>query len=162
MFILLDIDGVMIDASPWKRPEILEDNFMKFNSKSIAALSKILDATQAEIILTTTHKDSFNLTQWKSIFKKRNIPIISIKKLPKNTENLNRKDEILNWYFTNKIEDNFIIIDDDKSLNLLPEFLKEKLILTSATVGLTNYLADIAIENLKNQEQTLKMHEILI
>jgi hypothetical protein len=85
-----------------------------------------------------------------------------IKKLPKNTENLNRKDEILNWYFTNKIEDNFIIIDDDKSLNLLPEFLKEKLILTSATVGLTNYLADLAIENFKNQEQTIKMHEILI
>jgi hypothetical protein len=68
----------------------------------------------------------------------------------------------LNWYFTNKIEDNFIIIDDDKSLNLLPEFLKEKLILTSATVGLTNYLADIAIENLNKQESVSKMNEILV
>jgi hypothetical protein len=50
---------------------------------------------------------------------------------------MNRKDEILSWFNSNNVPDNFIIIDDDKSLNALPEYLKRNLILTSSMVGLT-------------------------
>lgn len=152
MLILLDIDGVMVSASPWKQPEILEDNFMDFSPQASKALEKIISSTKADILLTTSHKESFNLNEWKNIFKRRNININKIGKLPKNIGHLNRKDEILNWYGGNSINDCFIIIDDDKSLNALPVFLKSKLIQTSATVGLTDYLADEAIENLKHQQ----------
>lgn len=155
MLILLDIDGVMIPATPWKRPEILEDNFMAFSVQAVKALDKIILSTSADILLTTSHKDSFDLARWKEIFEKRNIHVNKINKLPINNLHLNRKDEILNWYNSLITETNFIIIDDDKSLNALPHFLKEKLIQTSATVGLTNYLAEEAIENLKKQKLEL-------
>jgi hypothetical protein len=48
-----------------------------------------------------------------------------------------------------------MIIDDDKSLNALPEFLKDKLIQTSASVGLTNYLAMEAINKFKNSSRKI-------
>ncbi|MNE99925.1 hypothetical protein D3C80_1986720 [compost metagenome] len=43
----------------------------------------------------------------------------------------------------------FVIIDDDKSLNILPKEIKDRLVLTSGSVGLTNELADQAISVLK-------------
>ncbi len=155
MLILLDIDGVMVPANSWKRPEILEDNFMNFSSQAIKALEKIISSTSADILLTTSHKDSFNLNQWKRIFERRNITINKIDKLPKNVNHLNRKGEILKWFYADNNNQNFVIIDDDKSLNSLPDFLKKKLIQTSATVGLTNFLADEAIRNLKEQQYEL-------
>lgn len=155
MLILLDIVGVMVPASPWKRPEILEDNFMNFSLQATKALEKIISSTSADILLTTSHKDNFTLNQWKDIFEKRNIKVGKIDKLPKNANHLNRKDEILNWFNANNINENFIIIDDDKSLNSLPDLLKNRLIQTSATVGLTNFLADEAIRNLREQEYEL-------
>ena len=155
MLILLDIDGVMVPANSWKRPEILEDNFMNFSIQATKALEKIISSTSADILLTTSHKDSFSLNQWKKIFENRNINIRKIGKLPKNINNLNRKDEVLDWFTSNNIAQNFIIIDDDKSLNSLPGFLKNRLVQTSATVGLTDFLADEAIRKLREQEYEL-------
>lgn len=155
MLILLDIDGVMVPANSWKRPEILEDNFMNFSIQATKALEKIISSTSADILLTTSHKDTFSLNQWKKIFENRNINIRKIGKLPKNINNLNRKDEVLDWFTSNNIAQNFIIIDDDKSLNSLPDFLKNRLVQTSATVGLTDFLADEAIRKLREQEYEL-------
>lgn len=155
MLILLDIDGVMVPANSWKRPEILEDNFMNFGLQATKALEKIISSTSADILLTTSHKDSFDLNQWKSIFENRGITVNKIDKLPKNVNHLSRKDEILNWFNSNKTTENFIIIDDDKSLNALPDVVKNKLIQTSATVGLTDSLADEAIRKLKEQQLEL-------
>jgi hypothetical protein len=64
--------------------------------------------------------------------------------LVENTELLSRKEELLNWFNTNEIHEDFIIIDDDKSLNDLPKFFKNRLILTSSLIGLnTSYRDDI-------------------
>jgi len=35
MFLLLDIDGVMVPANSWRRPEILADGFVEFNPKQL-------------------------------------------------------------------------------------------------------------------------------
>ncbi len=144
MFILLDIDGVMVTAGSWKRPEILNDGFFEFSNKAVQAIQKIISETSATILLTSSHKSTYSISQWKNIFSSRGINT-KIDKLEDNLTFLNRKDEILRWYQNqNNIED-FIIIDDDKSLNGLPQQLKDKLILTSATVGLNDELADEAI-----------------
>ena len=64
--------------------------------------------------------------------------------LVENTELLSRKEEILNWFNINEIQEDFIIIDDDKSLNDLPKFFKDRLVLTSSLVGLNeSHTADI-------------------
>jgi len=149
MYLLLDIDGVMVPANSWRRPEILDDGFPAFTAKAVNALNKIISYSQAEIILTTSHKYSYSLKEWREIFKTRQIRIFNISRLSQNHEYLNRKDEILKWLSTNPNEQFFLIIDDDKSLNSLTPELKNKLIQTSASVGLTNQHADEAIEKIE-------------
>ena len=43
----------------------------------------------------------------------------------------------MNWFSNNNVVENFVIINDDKSLNDLPISLKENLIQTSSHIGLT-------------------------
>ena len=144
MLILLDIDGVMVPANSWKRPEFLNDGFAAFSMKSINALQKIIFETNANIILTTSHKFRYDISQWLNIFKSRGIDIGKIDRLADNYSNLNRKEEIMDWLDHNTNE-HYVILDDDKSLNALPSDVKEHLVLTSPLVGLTNELADNAI-----------------
>ena len=147
MLIYLDIDGVMVPANSWRKLEILKDGFPEFSTRAVNALNKILSKSNADIVLTTSHKHIYNLEEWISILKNRNINIETISRLPENKNHLNRKDELLNWFTdNNNLGKNFIIIDDDKSLNSLPTVLKDKLIQTSASVGLTDYLADETIK----------------
>ncbi|WP_194852207.1 HAD domain-containing protein [Nonlabens antarcticus] len=146
MLIYLDIDGVMVPANSWRKLEILEDSFPDFSRLATKSLHKILSSTNATIVLTTSHKHHYTLEEWKRIFEVRGIPMVAIHRLPENTTNSNRKEELLNWFDSYDLTSNFIIIDDDKSLNALPEFYKKRLIQTSASVGLTEHLADEAIE----------------
>jgi len=155
MLVYLDIDGVMVPANSWKRPEILEDGFPKFSPMAIKALNRIISNSSADIVLTTSHKSKYSLNVWENIFKRRNINYNKISKLPENKNYLNRKAELLKWFTPEHINDNFIIIDDDKSLNTLPYFLKERLIQTNGGIGLTDYLADEAIDMIKNSNHII-------
>lgn len=145
MLILLDIDGVMVSAKSWSSPMILEDGFSVFKPKAVEALNIILSETNANIVLTTSHKYKFSLNEWKSIFKKRNIEINNINRLPKNLNRLNRLQEINNWYATSNNVEKFVIIDDDKILHDLPKTLKNRWIATKPMIGLTPDLAKDAI-----------------
>ncbi len=146
MLILLDIDGVMVQGASWRPIEKLDDGFSRFSPRAISGLQRILSATpNASIVLTTSHKSIYNLKEWRRIFNKREINTTSIYKLKENKTSLTRKDEILDWFNSAKPTENFVIIDDDKSLNDLPAHLKEKLVLTSATVGLNDEKAETAI-----------------
>ena len=52
----------------------------------------------------------------------------------------------MNWVNTSNELPDFVIIDDDKSLNGLPKFVKNKLIQTNASIGLTIELVNEALE----------------
>jgi len=137
MLIFLDIDGVMAPAKSWQRPDILEDGFVDFSSKAVSVLQDVLaQNANSTIILTTSHKSRFSLSQWKIIFERRGLNVNKLESLNDNTDFQSRKVEILNWFDSNDIHEDFIIIDDDKSLNDLPTFYKDRLILTSSLVGL--------------------------
>lgn len=151
MFVLLDIDGVMVPASTWKQPEFLADGFPVFSIKATQALNKIITCTKCTILLTTSHKTKYSLSDWKNIFELRGIQIDNLERLPENSLNVNRKEEILDWIKTSENKENFVILDDDKSLNGLMNNLKEKLVLTSPLVGLTSEQADEAISILKQE-----------
>jgi hypothetical protein len=146
MLILLDIDGVMIPATSWKKPEFMEDGFPAFNIKATKALQRIIDETNASIVLTTSHKAKYSVLQWKEMFNSRGVNPKDIQRLGTNSLEVSRKDAILDWYNTNdNYEEKFVIIDDDKFLNSLPANLKVNFILTSSSVGLTDDLASEAI-----------------
>jgi hypothetical protein len=136
MLFFLDIDGVMVPSKGWKSPEFLNDGFPAFSVKATNALQSVL-SDDVTIMLTTSHKSNFSIQEWIDIFKNRGINIDKIKTLPQNSDNISRKDEIINWFNINKIDEYFVIIDDDKSLNELPHFLKVNLVQTSPQIGLT-------------------------
>ena len=141
----MDIDGVMAPAKSWQRPDILEDGFVDFSSKAVSVLQDVLaQNADTTIILTTSHKSRFSLSQWKIIFERRGLKVNKLESLNDNNDFQSRKVEILNWFESNDIHEDFIIIDDDKSLNDLPTFYKDRLISTSSLVGLNeSHLVDI-------------------
>jgi|SRR6056297_778232 len=138
MLILLDIDGVMVPAKPWSAPTNLEDGFPMFSLKSIHALNHILSQRKADIVLSTSHRDRFSLDEWTQIFRKRGIEANIIGKLSTHhSEPLqSRASEIRAWYMDYTGEDDFIIIDDDKTLNSLSQYLKARVVQTNPMVGL--------------------------
>ena len=145
MLVFLDIDGVMVPAKSWKNPELLNDGFPAFDLQAVRVLQNLV-TEDTTIVLTTSHKSRFTIEQWKEIFQKRGVQISRLKTLDDNINFLSRKDEVLNWFNLNNVGEEFIIIDDDKSLNDLPSFLKDKLILTSPLIGLTdNHLDEIKV-----------------
>ena len=137
MLIFLDIDGVMVPAKSWQSLELLEDGFPAFSSKAIRVLQNLI-SEDTTVMLTTSHKSRFTIEEWKAIFQKRGLQVSILKSLSDNINYLSRKDEVLNWFNLNNVIEDFIIIDDDKSLNGLPSFLKDRLILTSSLIGLTD------------------------
>lgn len=151
MLILLDIDGVMVPATSWRPSEILTDGFANFSNRSISSLQKIISETGATILLTTSHKSRYSNSEWEQIFRTRGI-ITIVDRLEDNADGLNRKEEILRWFNTTKTSENFVILDDDKSINGLPAYIKNKVILTSATVGLIAEQAESAIKILRAEE----------
>ena len=73
LYILLDIDGVMVPAKSWKAPELLKDGFPAFTDAAVRSLNKILERTRATIVLTTSHRDRFSELEWSGIFLNRGI-----------------------------------------------------------------------------------------
>lgn len=137
MLFFLDIDGVMVPAKGWKCPEFLNDGFPAFSLRATRALQSVI-SEDVTIMLTTSHKSKYSLDEWTNIFRNRGIVVKEIGSLPENVNHLSRKDEILNWFTFNTVDDAFVIIDDDKSLNELPLFLKRNLVQTSPYIGLTD------------------------
>jgi hypothetical protein len=80
-------------------------------------LSQNADAT---IMLPTSHESIFSHSEWKDIIQRRGLNMNQLESLMENSDFLNRKEEILNWFKTNEIHEDFVIMDDDQSLSELP------------------------------------------
>jgi hypothetical protein len=130
MIILLDLDGVLIPAKSWLKPDILNDGFPSFSVSAITTLNKIIN-THTKIILTTSHRNNYSISEWIDIFSSRGIIISDLSILPYTDS---RIDGIKDW--CSKNTEDFIIIDDDKSLNDLPFNIKKNLIQTIPFIGL--------------------------
>lgn len=154
MTVLLDIDGVLVTTPGWRTAELHRDGFLKFNEKAQKNLIKLIRETNASIVLTTTHRITYSVEKWKEIFNNRGIPVETIEKVnSKQTieDMLDRGKEIREWvdnFGTNK---NFVIIDDDLSINDLPSEIKDKLVLTKSLIGLDSESTDKAIKILRGK-----------
>lgn len=136
MLIFLDIDGVMVPAKSWTSPKLLDDGFPAFSSVAVRALKSLIDS-ETNIVLTTSHKAKYSIKEWKNIFASRGLEVNNLTSLNSDSLLIKRKDEILNWFNINNLTKDFLIIDDDKSLNDLPKYLKDNLVLTRPLIGLT-------------------------
>jgi len=147
--ILLDIDGVLVVTPGWKKPEINSDGFLEFNKKAVINLVKIISETSADIILTTSHRNSYPLSEWKSIMDTRGIPtnnIMTIDNYITHPNHKSRVDEIRQWINDFGTEKNYVIIDDDTSLDSLPSNLKKRWVKTSPMIGLDDNATTRALD----------------
>ena len=148
MKILLDFDGVMITTPTWRAVASLEDGFMAFNESCVENLARILAITQADIVLTTTHRIHYSETQWRQLLHNRGIVTNKITKVnqAKTFAELSiRHTEVLRWVNTNPNE-TYVIIDDDKSLRELPLEIKSRWVETDFYVGFTMLDSERAVD----------------
>ncbi|MBI3220034.1 MAG: hypothetical protein HYZ44_11010 [Bacteroidetes bacterium] len=138
MTILLDIDGVLVTTPSWQPTEQLSDGFMKFNQAAVENLAIVYKETNASIILTTTHRINFDEAKWKDIFRTRGLNFQTITKLNNKTridQLSDRSTEIREWVEQNGQNENYVIIDDDASLNGLTNDIKERWVSTKPLIG---------------------------
>lgn len=136
--ILLDIDGVMVTTPSWRPVELMSDGFMKFNDKAVKNLNELYRQTNAKVILTTTHRISFNEERWLEILKARDLNFSSVAKLNDRTELSqlpDRATEINEWFEQGGKNTNFVIIDDDSSINKLSDEIKTRWVQTKPLIG---------------------------
>ena len=152
MILLLDIDGVLETSPSWKQPEFLEDKFYKFNENSRKNFIEVINKINPEIILTTTHRINYNLTEWNKIFELRGINVSKISKInnaKKATDIKKRNVEIEEWFLNNRTAE-FLILDDDKILNELTDNLKNRWIQIDAMLGITQSIKNQILEKINN------------
>ncbi|MDR2270179.1 MAG: hypothetical protein LBF27_04655 [Sphingobacterium sp.] len=142
MIFFLDIDGVMVHANLHRLVEQATDGFYIFSSTAVETFNTIFIAKEDQIILSSSHRFRYTIAEWKKIFLDRDIRIGSLKLLDDVKQHLNhrftRKDQVLGQIVRQGLQtEEIIIIDDDKSLNELPQALKSRLVLTSSYIGLT-------------------------
>jgi hypothetical protein len=132
--LILDLDGVLITTPSWKADEIEFDNYSKFNSECVENLNNLLLSFELDIWLISTRRTVKTLEEFNIIFKNRKITQKICGFVPEYGETKNRKEEVIRFVEDNNLK-NYIIIDDDKSLNGLNTKMKENLILTELMKG---------------------------
>lgn len=150
--LILDIDGVLITTPTWKADEIDSDGYSKFNMKCVDNLNKLLSEFDFKIWLSSTRRTVKNLEEFNLIFAHRKIKKSIAGFLPDYKEAKNRKEEIER--FINDLElKEFLIIDDDKSLNGIIDKYKERLVLTEFMKGFDNERLEFAQEKIKKHNK---------
>ncbi len=148
--LILDLDGVLITTPTWKSDEMDLDGYSKFNNDCVANLNKLLSSYDFEIWLSSTRRTVKTLTEFNLIFTNRNIQQSIKGFLPTYQGFKTRKDEILKFIEEVDISE-FLIIDDDKSLNELPKSYQNHLVLTELQKGFDLEKLKLAIEKVKRR-----------
>lgn len=119
---------------------------MRFNPTAARNLARILEATHASLVLTTTHRIRYSVRAWADLFAARGIHPASIAKVNDLTELStipDRATEVAEWVAKYGQQEAYIVIDDDLSLNGLPLSIRSRCVLTKPLLG----LSDEATEN---------------
>ena len=149
MYLILDLDGVLITNPSWKADRIHSDGYSEFNESCVENLNRLLTLAEFDIWLSSTRRTTKTLTEFNLIFKNRGVKKEIVGFLPEYDDCKNRKEEVLKFITEFKTSD-FLIIDDDKSLNGLENGLKNKLISTELTKGFSSEKLKEAREKIKN------------
>ena len=131
--IILDLDGVLITTPPWRSDEFEIDGYSKFNSMAIDNFNMLIECLnfECELWLISDRRRGKSLEQFNEIFKTRNIKK-SIDGLVPVYGHITRREELEKFISENEF-DNFLLIDDDSSLEGLHD--KGPWIKTKSLIG---------------------------
>jgi len=108
-------------------------------------LNKLLEKANFDIILSSARRKNVSIKKFNEFFKNRRIIQKIVAYTPLSANNSTRKEEIEKYIIKNNIE-NFLILDDDKTLNSLPVHFKKYLVLTNPMVGFNGLKLNEALE----------------
>ncbi|WP_164714244.1 HAD domain-containing protein [Chitinophaga rhizosphaerae] len=172
-YILLDIDGVMVPANSWKPPDLDADGFYRFSPVASDQLQWLLVKTAATIILTTSHRTRYSSLQWTEILRRRISAVKDVFTLDdvfnptstfhdptgavKGSEETGSPLKVHPLFVDSRLVDvakwaeqfgsyDYVIIDDDSSLNLLAPGVKKHWVKTAPGIGLNDLAAATALE----------------
>ena len=148
--LILDLDGVLITTPSWKADTIHIDGYSDFNETCVENLNQLISLVEFDIWLSSTRRTLKTLEEFNIIFKNRGIKQSIKDFIPLYTDCKNRQEEISKFITEFKVS-NFLILDDDKSLNSLEIKMKKHLILTELTKGFNNEKLKESIEKLKTR-----------
>jgi len=132
--VILDLDGVMITTPSWRSDEIGADGYSEFNVEAVSNLNALMKGLDAELWLSSTRRLKKTLTEFNEIFKMRKIESTLEGFLPASAIGTRRNIEI-DQFLDNQSISNFLILDDDQSLQGLEQARKECWIQTDPLVG---------------------------
>jgi hypothetical protein len=128
--VFLDIDGVM-NSVEFLGQMIATGTYQRnsLDRSAVAVLNKIVEATGAGFVITSTWRKSRSLDLLRTIFREHGFTgqVIDttpdLSQLPRGAERLVRGDEILVWLELHPEADEFVIIDDDADMGELIDSL---------------------------------------
>jgi len=128
-YIFLDIDGVLAPNKMTKAPKSLwfNDTTYPFDPKCVKIFNRILEKTQAQIILSSDWRRVFEIEVLDEIFKFNKVVRGPIEITPV----LFNRDLEIRGIVVNKRLSNFVIIDDSRLAGY-----KERFIRTDSDIGL--------------------------
>lgn len=139
--LFLDVDGVLNCMD-----DIIDQGSLAINDKMLNNLKKIVEKTDAEIVLSSTWRlfpESRKFLKQK--LESQGLSIMDMtKELPgkKFSQRVARCEEIKEWLDRNEVY-RFAIIDDDDDAEIEGNFF-----LTNCVEGLTDNIAEMVIEHL--------------
>ena len=145
--ILLDLDGVMIITPPWRKDYIDEDGYSRFKSDAITNLNKLLSIADADLWLISARRRGYTLEQFNVFFKNRKIEKELNGMVSTYFEYIPRIEE-LKGFLEDEQFDNYLLIDDDSSLEGLDD--KNFWVKTHPLIGFTEEKLNEAIEKIKH------------
>ena len=146
--LILDLDGVLITTPPWKADKMDSDGYSEFNNSCVENLNRLLTLAKFDIWLSSTRRTVKTIREFNLIFEKRKIAGEIVGFLPEYSDCKNRKEKIQKFITESKLMD-FLILDDDKSLNGLASGIKKNLILTDFNNGFDTGKLKEATERIK-------------
>jgi len=136
--ILLDLDGVLITTAPWRSDEMHEDGYSNFNPICVENLNRIIKDTGYDIILSSARRVDVRIDKMNKYFQARGVDKLIKDYVPIYREANNRREEV-EMFLEEYQPENYLILDDDKSLSGASEEIKKNWIQTSLMIGLKKH-----------------------
>lgn len=129
--IFLEIDGVLTTqhgSDHWMKA--MGDIFDKqgrefFCPKAVEALNKITNATDADIVVTSTWRNNMTLEEMQLLFDASGIIGNVIGFTPFTSHDVDRGQEIQNWMDENGTPKHYVIIDDECEADLAGDYFPD-------------------------------------
>jgi hypothetical protein len=150
--LFLDFDGVMV-TNRYQDQLVASDNPIRddygaiFDPACVEYLQEIIDATDAEIVVTSTWKMHLGLDGIQQMWEARNLPG-KVTGVTPDIDPIHRGNEIAAWLATNPGAVRYAIIDDCPILDFFREEQLQHLFKVDERIGLDDETARLVVDYL--------------